>query len=99
MLFLVKAPHALLDRSRTRLDVEGVLDDFPGDAWHFCWAPRKYVLISSKEVHKLALLFGVQTGPNLHSFGKVFDIDLHGLGVLGHFESARYRGHGQAEWH
>jgi hypothetical protein len=31
-LFLVKVSHALLDRLRTRLDVEGVLDDFLRDA-------------------------------------------------------------------
>jgi hypothetical protein len=32
MLFLVKAPHALLDQPQNGFDVEGVLDDFPGDA-------------------------------------------------------------------
>jgi hypothetical protein len=33
--FLVKAPQALLDWSRTGFDVEDVLGDFPRDAWHF----------------------------------------------------------------
>jgi hypothetical protein len=97
MLFLVKTSHALRQWSRNTLDVEGVLHDFLENTWHFCWAPQKYVLVASEEVDKLAFLFGVQTGPDLHSFGRVFDIDLHDLGVLGGLENARRRGHGRAE--
>jgi hypothetical protein len=68
MLFLVKALHALLDWPRTGFDVEGVLDDFPGDSWHFCHAPHKHVLIVSEELNERAFLFGIQTGPDMHGF-------------------------------
>jgi hypothetical protein len=96
-LFLVKASHALLDRPQTRLNVEGVLGDFPGDAWHFYRAPCKYILVASEEVDELAFLFGVQTSPDLHGFGRVSDIDLHGLSILGRFESTGRQGHGWAK--
>jgi hypothetical protein len=59
MLLLVKASHALLDRSRTGFDVEGVLGDFSGDFEHFCRAPHKYILIASEEIGELAFLFRV----------------------------------------
>jgi hypothetical protein len=74
-----------------------VLGDFPGDVWHFCWAPCKHVLVVSKEADELTFLFGYQTGPDLHSFGQVLSINLHGLSVLVHLESARRWGHGQDE--
>jgi hypothetical protein len=96
-LFLVKVSHALLDRLRTRLDVEGVLDDFLRDAWHFYWAPRKHVLVASEEADELTFLFGVYIGLDLHSFGRVFGIDLNGLSVLVCLENARCWRHGQDE--
>jgi hypothetical protein len=40
-LLLIKASQTLLDRLLSKLDVEGVLGDFMGYTWHFCWAPRK----------------------------------------------------------
>jgi hypothetical protein len=96
-LFLVKASHALLDRPRTGFDVEGVLGDFPGDAWHFCRAPRKHDLVALKEVDELSFLFGVPTGPDLYGFGRVSDINLYGIGILVHLENTGHQGHGQAE--
>jgi hypothetical protein len=33
------------------------------------------------EVNELAFLFGVQTGPDLHDFGRISDINLYGHGV------------------
>jgi hypothetical protein len=87
----------LLAQPRTKLDVQFVLGDFPGDTWHFCWDPSKYVLVPSKEVDKIALLFGIQTGLDLHSFGRVFSIDLHGLSILSFFESVGCRGLGWGE--
>jgi hypothetical protein len=92
VLLLVKASHALLDRLRTGFDIEGVLDDVPGDARHFCQAPRKYVLVALGEVNGLAFLFGVQTGPDMHDFGRVPSINLHGLGVLVRLENTDVRG-------
>jgi hypothetical protein len=44
-----------------------------------------------EEVHKLAFLFRVQSGPDLHGSGKVSSIDMHGLGILSDFEGI---GHG-----
>jgi hypothetical protein len=40
----------------------------------------------------------IETGPDLHGFGWVFSMNLHGLGILGHFENAERGGHGWAEW-
>jgi hypothetical protein len=71
-----------------------MLSDFPVKAWHFCRALRKYVLVASKEVGKLAFLFGVHTSPDLHSFGRFFGIDLHGLSILGCLENTGRQGHG-----
>jgi hypothetical protein len=88
--------HALLGRPQTEFDVEGVLGDFPGDTWNFYRTPRKHVLIASEEVNELTFLFGVQTSPDLHGFGRVSDIDLYGLGILVHLENARCGGNGQA---
>jgi hypothetical protein len=86
----------MLDRPRTRFDVDGVLGDFQADAWHFCRAQHKHVLVASEEVNELAFLFGVQAGFDLHSFGRVSDIDLYGLGILARLENVRHRGHGCA---
>jgi hypothetical protein len=74
-----------------------VLGDLPGDAPHLCQIARKYVLVVAEEVDELAFLFGVQADPNWNGFGRVFSVDLHGLGVLGRFESAKRWGHGRAE--
>jgi hypothetical protein len=74
-----------------------VLSDFSGDAWHFCRAPCKHVLVASGEVDELAFLFGIQTGPDLHGFGRNSGINLYGLGVLVHLENIGRWGHDQAE--
>jgi hypothetical protein len=66
-----------------------VLNDFLGDVRHLCRAPHNYVLVALEEIDKLAFLFGVQDGPDLNSFGRVFGINLHGLSVLDRFDSAR----------
>jgi hypothetical protein len=79
--------------------VEGVLGDFPGDAWHFCQAPCKNIPIALEEVDELAFLFGVQTGTDLHGFGRVPSIDLHSLRILIHLKNAGCRWHIQAERH
>jgi hypothetical protein len=65
-----------------------VLGDLPRDTQHLCWTSQKYILATLKEVNELAFLFGVQADPDLNSFGRVFGLDLHGLGVLGCFESS-----------
>jgi hypothetical protein len=99
MFFLIKAAQALLYRPQSGFDVEGVLDNFLGDAWHFYRAPCKHVFVASEEVDELAFLFGVQTGPDLHGFVRVSGIDLYGLGVLVRLENTGCHGHGQAGWH
>jgi hypothetical protein len=63
-----------------------------------CRAPHKYVLVVSNEVDKLTFLFGAQTGPDLYGFGRVFGINLYGLGVLVRLENAGLCGHGQVGW-
>jgi hypothetical protein len=85
---LVKASHALLDRPRTGFNVEGVLGDFPGDAWHLYRAPRKYILVASEEIGEHTFLFRVQTSPDLHGLGRVFGTDVYDLGVLVRLENA-----------
>jgi hypothetical protein len=82
-----------------RLDIEGVLSDFPRDAGHIWRAPCKYVLVASEEVVELAFLFGVKTRSNLHGFGRVSGINLHSLCILDRFERAGRQGHGQIEQH
>jgi hypothetical protein len=79
--------------------VIGVLGDFLGDARHFCRAPHKCAHVALEEVDELTFLFGVQTDLDLYGFGRVSSIDLHGLGVLGHFESVERQGHSWAMWH
>jgi hypothetical protein len=66
-----------------------VLGDLLGDTRHFYWTPRKYVIIVSEEVKKLAFLFGVQAGLDFNGLGRVFNVDMHGLGILSSFQSPR----------
>jgi hypothetical protein len=61
-----------------------------------CRAQHKHVLVASEEVNELAFLFGVQAGFDLHSFGRLSDIDLYGLDILARLENVRHRGHGRA---
>jgi hypothetical protein len=80
-----------------RLDVEGVFSEFLGGTLHFCQAPCKYVLVVSEEVDELTFLFGVQTGLDLYNFRWASIINLHGLGVLGRFESTGHQEHSRAK--
>jgi hypothetical protein len=73
-----------------------VLGELPGDSRHFSRTPHKYVLVVSKEVDKLAFLFGVQAGPDLDGLGRVFGVNLYGLSILSYFEGARRGGHDRA---
>jgi hypothetical protein len=95
-LLLVKVLQALLDRPRAEFDVQGVLSNFLGDA---CQAPWKHVPVALVEADELTFLFGTRTGPDLHSFGRVPSIDLHGLGILIRLENAKHQGHSWAERH
>jgi hypothetical protein len=45
-----------------------------------------------EEVDELAFLFRIQVGHDLHDFGWVPNVDLHGLGVLVCLENAGCRG-------
>jgi hypothetical protein len=64
-----------------------VLSGLPGVTLHLYRTPPKYVLVASEEVDELAFLSGVQAGPDLNDFCRVFDINLYDLGILDRFES------------
>jgi hypothetical protein len=74
-----------------------VHDDFPRDTRNLGRAPCKHVPIALEEVDELTFLFGVQTDLNLHGFGWVPSIDLHGLGILVRLQNAGHRGYHQTE--
>jgi hypothetical protein len=76
-----------------------VLGNLSRDDRHLYQTPHKYVLVAPEEVDELAFIFRVQAGPDLNGFGSVFSVDLHGLGILGRFESVGRGGHGLAERH
>jgi hypothetical protein len=96
MLLLIEAAQTLFHRLGPVLDVEGVLGDFPGDAWHICRSPCKSIFVAPEEVHELAFLFRAPTGPDLDDLGRVLSIDMDSISVLGSLEGARHGGHGWA---
>jgi hypothetical protein len=94
MLLLVEASQTMFTRLGPRLDVEGVLVDLLGDAWHVYWSQRKNVFIVLEEVHELAFLFRTQISCDLDGRGRVLNIDLDSLGILDNLEGVGCGGHG-----
>jgi hypothetical protein len=94
MLLLIEAAHALFDWLGPELDVEGLLDDLLGDAWHFSRSPHKHILVVSEEVDELDFLFGAQFSPDLAGLGQVLSVNLDSLGILGSLEGIRCGGNG-----
>ena len=48
------------------MDLQGVLGDFPQDAWHVRGFPRKDVVVGAEEVDKRIFLFRGKRGANVH---------------------------------
>jgi hypothetical protein len=54
----------LFHRSGTGSDLQGVLGDFPGYAWHIRGTPRKNVDVCAEKVDEHCFLFGIEGGAN-----------------------------------
>jgi hypothetical protein len=93
VLLLIEASQAVFYQLRARLDVEGVLGDFP-----FLLGSTEIGIILLEEVDELTFLFWVQAGLDLHGFSWVFSVDLQGLGILVCFESVGHQGYPWVEW-
>jgi hypothetical protein len=76
--------QALLERLGPGLDVEGVNGDLPGNAYHFYRYSHKNILVVPDEAD-----------PNLDGLGRVLNVDLDGLRILGGLEGAERGGHGR----
>ena len=50
------------------MDLQGVLGDFPRDAWHVRGFPREDVYVSAEEADERAFLFRGKRGTNAHHF-------------------------------
>src|SRR4051812_19997241 len=55
-LRLGEASQGLLDRFGIRIDIEGVLSEFPGDAWHIGWLTSVYFPALTEELDVRAFL-------------------------------------------
>ena len=61
-LLLVKATQTLLHR----LDLQGVLGDFPRYAWHVRGFPREDIFVRAEEVDERVFLFRGEGGADAH---------------------------------
>ena len=66
MFPLVEVMQALFDWPRTRLDLQGMLGDFPWNSWHVQGFPRKDVSIGVEEVDERAFLHGGEGSVDAH---------------------------------
>jgi len=62
---LVEAAQSLLHRLGVWPDLQGMLGDFPWNAWHVQGFPRKDVSIDTEEVNERAFLFGEKRDADL----------------------------------
>jgi hypothetical protein len=58
--------QALLDRLGAWPDLQGMLSDFPRNAWHIQRFPCKDVFVCMEEVDERAFLFGGERGADAH---------------------------------
>ena len=65
---LVEAMQALLHWLGALADLQGVLSDFPRDAWHIRGFPLEDVSVSVEEADERAFLFIGKRGTNAHRF-------------------------------
>ena len=63
-LLLVKATQALLHR----LDLQGMLGDFPRNVWHVRGFPHEDISIGAEKVDECTFLFGGKRGADAHHF-------------------------------
>ena len=76
-LLLIKVTQALLNQLRAWPDLQGMLGDFPRNAWHIRGFPRKDASVCEEEVDERAFLFGGERGANAHHLA---------LGAVGVYE-------------
>ena len=50
------------------MDLQGMLDSLPQNAWHIRGFPRKDVFVVAEEVDERAFLFGGELGTNAYRF-------------------------------
>ena len=62
------ATQALFHRLGAWADLQGVLGNFPRNAWHVRGFPRKDVFVGAEEANERALLFGGKRGAIVHRF-------------------------------
>ena len=67
-LLLVEATQALLHRLGAQPDPQGMLSDFPRNAWHIRGFPRKDVFVVTEEVDERTFLFRGKRGTNMYPF-------------------------------
>ena len=65
---LVKATQALFHWFGAWVDIQGVLGDFPQDAWHVRGFPHEDVSVGAEEANERAFLFEGKHGTNAHHF-------------------------------
>ena len=65
---LVEATQALFRRLGAWVDFQGLLGDFPRNAWLVRGFPRKDVSVGAKKADERAFLFGGKRGTNAHYF-------------------------------
>ena len=69
--------QALLQWLGARVDLQGMLGDFPWNAWHVRGFPHKDVSVGTEEADEHAFLFRGKCGTDAHCFA---------LGALGVYE-------------
>ena len=65
---LVEAMQALFHWLGAWADLQGMLGDFPRNAWHVRGFPPKDVSVGAEEADERAFLFGGKRGTNAHRF-------------------------------
>ena len=85
-LWLCKATERLSDWSSTRVKIECVLGEFPGNTWHVCWTPGEDFTALTEEFNERAFLCGVEVGRDESHFLWVVRVDLHFSCILGGVE-------------
>jgi hypothetical protein len=88
MPLIVEIAQALVHGLGTHLDAKLMLGDLPRNAWHVRRLPCEDITISTQEVDKRTFLFGGALVPDLHSLGRVVEVNLDGLAILGRVEGA-----------
>ena len=60
-----------------------MLGEFPGNTWHVCWTPCKYVPVLTEKFDERAFLCGVQAGGHIDRLGSVSRMYLMCSSIVG----------------